>query len=994
MAQESVPAITATNDGYLWLGTRSSLNRFDGVKFTDYGLNDGLPALGLSVLENDNAGGVWIGTGGSGLLHWPPGEVAQMTTKEGLLGNDVYSLASDSPDSVWIGTSKGLQHWTPLGLEEIQLSPEQSTDDEPGYNTIRALAIGPESEVWCSAHNQGLFRIVGNHSEKVSLPEKYSNAEATALLVDRQGVLWAPIGNGIVLRRENETWSELEKEDGVPFNIVTRIAESADGTIWLGSHSTGLYAWRNGRFDSVAGVGSSIRSMCVDANDVLWVGTESQGLFRVAKSRVEFFEVGTGTKVGVLKGLAEESDGTIWAATVGGSLHRGPLSDLQPVDDIPDVSMYPSVRAGLRDDRGFIWFACPQFVVRRDSPGSESRIFRTPDANLTSIVIRSDGTLFVGGRDGKLRRFVSSSFVTAASMDFGSPINCLAGQPDGHLWIGTAGNGIFRWREDGSKHFTTDQGLPVKMVNSILADAAGTTWIGTHGGGLAWLDTEGTIHGFDERDGLPSTVVSSIVENGKDELWLGTAHGIVRLLKSELHRWAQDKSQTPTVFTLNRDDGMPSADCTSGYSPAGLRTQDGLLLFSTPRHIVAVNPTDFSFQSDQPHIRIESMRVGDQTHEAPFPKDIEPGSTPIQFDFTALKTERPKGTRFSYRLRGASDQWREIGNRREVQFDGLAPGDYQFEVRSSNNLGSWGLPSETVNFHVSHFYWQTRWFQLLMLSLAFVVVAAVSATLARNRSMLRREKMESSKAHENAAVYQSQTVHLSRVATLEKLSTSFAHELSQPLSAILTNAESARRLTQRDPVDRAELLETLNDIVIDDQRASEIVQHMRTLLKKHPRTRERLDYQAVIAMAVKAVTAELKSQSIDLVFRPSPPTILGMGDSVQLEQVLINLILNAAHAIGEAKSESRLVTVISEQLGSELLITVADSGPGISPDRAEEVFKPFYSTREDGLGIGLSLCRAIVQAHDGRIWTQPNQPCGAKFMISIPPSIPLDGESQ
>ncbi len=253
LPQNSVLAIAQTPDGYLWTGTKGGLSRFDGVRFTSYGLADGLMSLGVRALAGDGQGGLWIGTSGGGLSHWQDGAIRTLTTKDKLLHDDVYALAPAEPGAVWIGTARGLQHWGSGGFTRI--------GEAEGWNMpIIALAAGPAGELWVSIEAGGLFHWRQGRGERVALPlESYQRP--SSLLVTADGDVWAGMGDGIVLRRQGESWREYSKSHGLPASFIYCLAQTGSGEVWAGSHEEGLYVFRDGRFHAVPGCGASIRAV-------------------------------------------------------------------------------------------------------------------------------------------------------------------------------------------------------------------------------------------------------------------------------------------------------------------------------------------------------------------------------------------------------------------------------------------------------------------------------------------------------------------------------------------------------------------------------------------------------------------------------------------------------------------------------------------------------------------------------------------------------------
>jgi|SRR5271170_633307 len=227
--------------------------------------------------------------------------------------------------------------------------------------------------------------------------------------------------------------------------------------------------------------------------------------------------------------------------------------------------------------------------------------------------------------------------------------------------------------------------------------------------------------------------------------------------------------------------------------------------------------------------------------------------------------------------------------------------------------------------------------------------------------------------------------HLSRVAMLGELSGSLAHELNQPLTAILSNAQAAQRFLARDSVDLGEIREILADIVEQDKRAGEVIHRLRQLLKKGEVQRQSLDMVEVVQEVLKLMRSDLMNHGVTVRVDSSPSLPAVQGDRVQLQQVLLNLAMNACDAMAVTEPDERkLVVQIAPDAEKSVRISTIDRGKGIPPEKVQDIFEPFYTTKSHGMGLGLSVCRTIISAHGGRLWAANNADRGASFHFTLP----------
>jgi PAS domain S-box-containing protein len=225
--------------------------------------------------------------------------------------------------------------------------------------------------------------------------------------------------------------------------------------------------------------------------------------------------------------------------------------------------------------------------------------------------------------------------------------------------------------------------------------------------------------------------------------------------------------------------------------------------------------------------------------------------------------------------------------------------------------------------------------------------------------------------------------HLARVATLTELSGALAHELNQPLAIILSNAQAAQRLLARDPPDLAEVRDILADIVAEDRRAGQVILRLRALLKRGEPERRPLGLNEVVLEVVALMRSELIGRSVLLSLQLADDLPRIWGDRIPLQQVLLNLVTNACDAVAGNPPGERRLTIQTRADEAGVRLSVADNGCGLPPD-APRVFDSFYTTKPHGLGMGLPICRTLVEAHGGRIWTEANADRGATFHVSLP----------
>ena len=313
----------------------------------------------------------------------------------------------------------------------------------------------------------------------------------------------------------------------------------------------------------------------------------------------------------------------------------------------------------------------------------------------------------------------------------------------------------------------------------------------------------------------------------------------------------------------------------------------------------------------------------------------------------------------------------------------VATGDFTRPVFDWRQLQRFGIsesrlpPGSEIRFRPPGLWDQYRWLVMTVLAIG-LVQAAMIAWLLFERHRRQRAELE-------ARGRLMEVVHLNRTATAGALSASVAHELNQPLGAILSNAEAAEVLLAANPPDLHQLKEILADIRRDDQRAGEIIRRLRGLLKKSEIELQEFDLNEVIRSALHILEPEAHRRGVALSADQAQGPLPVRADQVHLQQVIINLAANGLDAILDCSPDKRRLALQTAKVGeSEVEVSVADTGTGIPDDKLNDVFKTFFTTKPQGTGLGLSIARTIIETYGGRIWAENRLGGGAVFRFTLP----------
>jgi signal transduction histidine kinase len=264
---------------------------------------------------------------------------------------------------------------------------------------------------------------------------------------------------------------------------------------------------------------------------------------------------------------------------------------------------------------------------------------------------------------------------------------------------------------------------------------------------------------------------------------------------------------------------------------------------------------------------------------------------------------------------------------------------------------------------------------------------------------------EQKRAEEALHKAQAQLAHVTRVITLGQMTASIAHEINQPLAAIGTNADASLRWLAKDSPNLTEAREAIGRIIRDRNRASDVISRIRALFKKAPAATEPVDINELIQEVLTLTQTELQRNRVSLRTQFANDLLIVIGDKIQLQQVILNLVVNAIEAMsgiaagprelclssqkvaeipGKAEKDALEANALTEPESAFALIAVSDSGPGLDSTELKRVFETFYTTKSQGMGMGLAISRSIIEAHRGRLWVTANAPQGAVFQFTLP----------
>lgn len=810
-----VTALLQTRDGYLWVATSSGLARFDGVKFTIFGEQNGLKNSRILCLLEDRSGRLWVGTDGGGLFYLDEGSFQALTTKTGLSSDVVMSLAEGSDGRIWIGTYVGLNCWRDgKFIHDSRVPPPRAA--------VVSRVLEDKAGLWVVL-NGFLHQVKEQDYFRENLgAEPSSQLAIAALRRGASGRIWFGGLSGRLTCTADGSVSTVPTADGLTPDTILDVCESRNGDIWVAFAATGIQRHAGDQVVSISvsdGLSdNSVRCLLEDREGNIWAGTGGGGLNRIKRKKIRLVTTSDGLSHNGVMAMAEDEEGKVWIGSNGGGLSVGKDGKFAP-SDLSYLLENESLPSLLSSRDGSLWLGTWNSGLFRKKGGKlEQFHLGTPENEQPVLALceSTDGGLWVGTYQEGLKFFKNGIFQQCQATNGLLPkyITALAQDREGSLWIGSGGYGLFCLEGKESRTLSSSHGLPSDFVRALHVDSEGVLWIGTSRG-LSRLKA-GRLTTLTTQQGLWDDVISQILEDDDGGLWFGSNRGIFRHDKKELEQVMEGLRRALNPQIIGKGEGLDNLECTGGFCPAGLRTRDGQLWFSTAKGLAIVNPKRIFRNAVAPTLLIEDIRVNGLRVIGPFISgyqhalpsaastsvEIASGARRVELHYTALSFTAPEKVRFRYRLEGIDADWVEAGVRRVAEYTLLPPGEYRFRVLAINEDGVESGVESGVTLICHPAFWQTGWFRLLALTILVAVASWAMKVWATRRLRLRLARLQ----HEHA---------------LEQEKTRIARDIHDELGTLLTEISMISDYSQH-RLDKPKELEV--DLLRISKTAREAVQ--------------------------------------------------------------------------------------------------------------------------------------------------------------------------
>jgi signal transduction histidine kinase/ligand-binding sensor domain-containing protein len=1003
----AVSALLATADGYLWVGTRRGLFRFDGLRFARVAVSDGTAELNVRALLEDPDGAVWVGSD-AGLGRFFHGRFTPLPAQEG----PVQALRRDRHGTRWAASDRGLAR-----LEGDRLVRVEGAD-----GPLSCLAEDAEGRLLAGAATQ-LLVLRDGRLEPLPLAEGGAARRIQALLTDRRGRTWIGTNEGLFRGDREGAWARRPFGAGLASSSVTAMVEDGEGRIWVATVAGGLQ--RLSPDGATAGPREArmparpVTALVTDGDGSLWSGSGA-GLDRLRpRILLSVTERDGLTSEVVWSVYADPADGALWFGLDGAGADRlanGKLTAYGARWGLQDVT----VASTLRTRQGALWLSFRSEGVMRTRGDRLEPVLDAagrPYVRVRGLFQTRDGSIWLGTETGLERHLEGKAARVAVSG--GWPFRVLAQDQRGDLWAG--GARLVRLVGTTFEERTPPELAPVRDVVALAPDG-GDLWIASYSTGLL-LWHAGRLTSFAELDRRFAGRAVAALPDDQDGLWVALEGSLVLARRSDLLAVAEGRPRPLRVLTFDERDGLPSTEFTTSGQSSAARAADGRLWFGTVAGLVVVEPERLRLLEAPAPPLVERVFLGGS--ELPLdggPLRLEHGDATLELHFTSPTLVSPHRLQFRHRLLGHEEAWQASGPQRTATYRGLPEGNLVFEVEASRDGVEWVATREPIQLLVRPGPLERTWVRALLVLAAVALLLGAAAALQALRGRQLRARAEElrrlveartaelaaardqleARVEERTAQLQRELAERERLErtlvdaqkldSIGRLAGGVAHDLNNLLTVVLGCASTA----QLPDATAAEVREDLGEIQKAGERAAALTRQLLAFARRQVLTSKRLDLNEVVR-GVGTLLRRLLGANLTLVTATDQQPCPVLADPGQLEQVLVNLAVNARDAMhggGTLRLETAPVRLARDAGGAHpgvaagdyVRLTVRDTGTGLSPEAERHLFEPFFTTKEkgQGTGLGLATCYGIVRQMGGHIWLHSEAGRGTTVEIHLP----------
>jgi len=1038
LSQSNITDIVQDKQGFMWFGTFNGLNRYDGYNFKTFyfqsGIADGISHNYISSLLCDRDGNLWIGTG-DGLNYFDHETQKFKTYKHNssnpnsIADNQIEDLLEDKKGRIWIGTrNSGLECYDQEEKTFIHYSYSPEIKNKVSSNFVKTLFEDKSGNIWIG-HSNGAVDIfdvsTGKFHQLLINGQKPSNFRIHAFEQSDDGDIWIGTqGSGLFRVKYNKGQYDLvsifdNSTVALKSNIILSL-HIKDNTLWIGSEDKGLYMLNletmefshhhHDPFDESSISHDSIWKIFEDRDKNIWIGTYAYGINLLSnrKSAFQYYQHHQGNPKSLshnmVNAIAEETSGNLWIGTDGGGLNYFDRSS-------ENFTTYNSINSNLKsnvivsmylDKKNRLWLGTwSDGLYCYENDKNNFRKYTEIDHGLGSdrvlqIAPSHNGGLWLASFWGGLTYFHPDSnkttvYKTQNSAISDNNIRTVLEDFEGTVWIGSdIGLNRYDPKTNSFQQFSFDEnaktGINKGFVHCITQTSDSLIWIGTSGGLNNINPNTLIIQRYSSTDIFPRNEIKSITEDSDGTLWIATNHGI-----SKFDRHNNE------IINYDVIDGLQSNEFNT---KSALRTSRGEIVLGGNNGFNIFHPNNLLNNQTIPPVIItdfklfnKSVKIGSEDEllekhiSVTEQINLEWHHDVFSFDFAALNYQSSEKNIYSYIMEGFESEWNTSRSLRTATYTNLDPGAYVFRVKASNNDGKWNEEGVSIKIHIDPPFWKTWWFYCIELLLIILIVSIIL------NHYISRKRLQNALKFEH--------MELEKLFELDQYKTRFfsniSHEFHSPMTLILSPVEKLISTSKEESALHKSLLLIRKNALRLQRMISQLRDFQKIETGNFPLQLSKGDIFFFIHETVNAFREYAIDRKIQLTYNPQMEKLITWFDADKIDKIIYNLLSNAFKFTpdgGEISVNTALVNITKDgnRLVQSIEIKVKDSGIGISEDKLEQIFRPYFrvtdnensGVRPEGTGIGLSFVQELTSAYGGEISVDSEKGLGTEFRICIP----------
>lgn len=1003
LSQNSAISITQDSIGYLWIATQDGLNKYDGNRFTKYPysfVDITKPDYSrLGKVYTDRQGQTWCIPIEKTILRYNHDQDIFDTITH---LKDATTIYQDTDNQYFIGTySKGLFKYNAAKDTAISILTADKTGviyNIEQYNNTLLLATD-KGIVNLNIPDNQLLDIYNKTFTSDSIPKKFSS-----IALGKKGTQWfGTFGGGLYFKKETDEFitpaSELDFAFALPdrLNILSMLLDSQN-RLWAGTYGKGAYmldldSKTLNHFTTQKNNPRSIHyndilSIYEDYTGTIWFGTDGAGLSYYDKYLEKFnsiinFQVPNSIHIDVVRAITVDKNNTIWIGTSGKGLtkYEPVINSWQTftVSDQKNSLSSDRIMSLLADDNGDLLIGTQEGGLSIFKDGTFINYKKDKMPQITTIwdifkdrkerywlATRENGLIQFDKTRGVVYQYSTSSHDEIKSNN----IRVITEDTTGNLWLGTENDGLIKLNIPSDlitvyKHKENDTAsLSNDKIKALYYAPNDILWIGTNGGGLNALDlkTEKIYH-YTTDDGLANNVIYAVLPDADNNLWLSSNKGIIKFTPPA--NW----DNRPNVVNYTNYDGLATEFNTGAY----YKTSDGTLYFGGLEGFYWFNPNDILENTTLTKTTITDFSVLDESMVIAEDITLNHHENTVSFEFSGMQFSLPEKNNYRYKLAGHETDWVHAGNKNYVRYAQLPPGDYTFEVMSSNYDGAWNPKPATLHFAIAAPWYLTTAAKMIYVILAIGLVYGIYQYFKSRLFMRVRYRLKENEAEKLKELNDFKS----------NLYTDISHELKTPLTLISGPVEERLKNGELPQ----EVAKDFHLIQRNTNRLINLVDQLMQLAKIDQGKRKLLVVQNNMQLFLLSLAKSFSYQaSVKKIKYHIDVDDLGQTwyDEDVLEKIVINLLSNGIKYC----PKGGYCGIAAKRAQNTVVITVKNTVQNLSSQDLDRFYDRFYQKDKftEGSGIGLALVKELIKLYNGKIDTMLEKDDLIVFKVVLPVS--------